>query len=93
MTALAGELSQPFDYVRIDLLLAEAPYFGEFTFSQGASLGRYTPAPGSGGAVLPYNRYLLEVLCEGAAHEASGVRAPQIPSSGGLLHWKRVGGS
>jgi hypothetical protein len=86
-------LSQPFDYVRIDLLLADAPYFGEFTFSQGASLGRYTPAAGGGGAVLPYNRYLLEVLREGAAHDGSGVRTPQMPSSGGVLHWNRVGGS
>jgi hypothetical protein len=62
MTRLASELAQPFDYVRIDLLLADFPYFGEFTFSQGASLGRYPAARTCQGQVPSYDRYLLDQL-------------------------------
>lgn len=71
MAALATALSRPFDYVRIDLLLADRPYFGEFTFSQGASLGRYVPTLVASNPPQPYGRYLLDRLRENAFGMAS----------------------
>jgi hypothetical protein len=65
MRRLASELARPFDYVRIDLLLAEMPYFGEFTFSQGASLGRYPAARTCQGEMPSYDRHLLAQLQQG----------------------------